>query len=123
MLQRQPENVVALNNLAWVELQLKRPDNALKLAEQATTLAPNQPPFMDTLAAVLSAKGEHAKAVELQSKVVALRPDDSTFRLNLAKIYIAAGDKTKAKVELDSLAKLGDKFNGQAEVSALLKTL
>lgn len=123
VLQRQPENVVALNNLAWVELQLKRPDNALKLAEQATTLAPNQPPFMDTLAAVLSAKGEHAKAVELQSKVVALRPDDSTFRLNLAKIYIAAGDKTKAKVELDSLAKLGDKFNGQAEVSALLKTL
>jgi hypothetical protein len=43
--------------------------------------------------------------------------------LRLAKLYIKAGDKTRARAELDSLSRLGDKFSGQAEVSALLKTL
>lgn len=123
VLQLQPDNPIALNNLAWVNLQLKLTDDALQAAERANALAPNQPPFMDTWAVILSAKSEHGKAIELQNKVVALQPDNHVFRLNLAKIYLAAGDKIKAKTELDSLTKLGDKFRGQAEVAAMLKTL
>jgi hypothetical protein len=34
-----------------------------------------------------------------------------------------SGKKDEARKELDALAKLGDKFSGQAEVSQLLKTL
>jgi Flp pilus assembly protein TadD len=121
-LQLQADNAIVLNNLAWVGVQLKR-DDALRHAERANSIAPNQPQFMDTWASALSASGDHAKAIELQRKALALRPDNAGLRLNLAKIYVAAGDKSKAKSELAGLAKLGDTFPAQAEVSAMLKTL
>ncbi|MCW5637504.1 MAG: PEP-CTERM system TPR-repeat protein PrsT [Rubrivivax sp.] len=123
VLKTQPDNAVALNNLAWAELQLKRNDDALRNAERANQLAPKQPPFMDTLAAIQSARGEHAKAIEMQTQALALQPGNAAYRLNLAKIYVAAGDKAKAKVELQELTKLGDKFAGQAEAGKMLKAL
>ena len=72
---------------------------------------------------LLAEKKEYAKAIELQKKALELQPESAGLRLNLAKIYLKAGDKGKAKTELETLAKLGDKFAGQAEVSALLKSL
>jgi cellulose synthase operon protein C len=122
LLQVQPGNAVALNNLAWVTHQLGG-SGALAYAEKANLLAPDQPAFMDTLATLLSAKGEHSKAVELQAKALALQPQNDALKLNLAKMYIAAGDKARAKAELEVLAKRGDAFASHLEVAALLKTL
>jgi putative PEP-CTERM system TPR-repeat lipoprotein len=120
--QLQPNNPVAYNNLAWVTAKLNKA-GAIALAEKANTLAPNQPAFMDTLAVLLSDKGDYAKALELQTKVMTLQPQNALFKLNLAKIHIKGGKKDLAKKELDELVKLGDKFGGQAEVTALLKAL
>lgn len=114
----QPNNALALNNLAWLAGQQGR-GNAIALAEKANAVAPNQPAFMDTLATLLSAKGEHAKALELQKKVLELKPDTPVFKLNMAKIQIKAGDKAAARKLLDELEALGDKFAGQAEVQTL----
>ena len=116
----QPNNAVAYNNLAWVTGQLNKPA-AIGFAETALKLSPNQPAFMDTLAVLLSGKNDYAKAVEWQNKAVGLAPANTLFKLNLAKIHIQGGKKDLAKTELDALAKLGDKFAGQAEVSSLLK--
>jgi len=118
----QPRNAVALNNLAWVAGQLGRAD-AVALAERANEAAPNQPAFMDTLAMLLSAKGDHARALELQKKALALQPDTPLFKLNLAKIHIKAGDKGAARTLLTELSALGDKFGGQAEVEKLKQGL
>lgn len=122
IIQAQPGNAVAYNNLAWIEGQLKK-DGAIAYSEKANKLAPGQPAFMDTLATLFSDKGDHAKAIELQNKVIALQPQNPVFKLNLAKIYIKSGDKKQAKVLLDDLAKLGEKFSAQAEVDAALKSL
>lgn len=122
VLKLQPNNAVAYNNLAWVTAKLNI-DGAIAYAEKALAIAPNQPAFMDTLASLLSEKGEHAKALDLQKKVLTLQPTAPLFQLNLAKIQIKAGDKAGAKVTLSELAKLGDKFGGQAEVATLLKSL
>jgi hypothetical protein len=43
--------------------------------------------------------------------------------MNLAKIYIKSGDKARAQAELETLAKLGDRFPAQAEVTAMLGSL
>ena len=118
VIELQPKNALALNNLAWVAGKLGRAD-AVSLAERAVAAAPTQPAFMDTLAMLLSEKGEHAKALDLQKKVVAAQPTAPVFKLNLAKIQIAAGDKAAAKQQLDELSALGDKFSGQAEVKRL----
>ena len=122
VIKMQPNNAVAYNNLAWVTAKLNK-DGAIPLAEKAMALAPNQPAFMDTLAVLLSDKGDYAKAVELQNKAVGLQPQNPLFKLNLAKIHLKGGKKDLAKKELDELAKLGGKFGGQAEVAELLKGL
>ena len=118
----QPNSAVAYNNLAWVSAKLNK-DGAIGYAEKANALAPNQPAFMDTLAMLLSDKGDYAKAVELQTNALALQPQNALFKLNLAKIHIKGGKKDLAKKELDELTKLGDKFVGQAEVAEILKAL
>jgi len=117
-----PNNASALNNLAWVENYLNGED-AIKYAELANKVLPNQPAFMDTWATVLSSRKEYEKAIDIQRSVLKLQPDNSFFRMTLAKIYIKSGDKASAKQELDRLAALGDKFAGRAEVASLLKSL
>jgi len=115
----QANNAVAYNNLAWVSAKLNK-EGAIAFAEKANSLAPNQPAFMDTLAMLLSDKGDYAKAVELQTKALALQPKNAFFQLNLAKIYVKGGEKNLARKELEELKKLGDKFSAQADVALLL---
>ena len=121
-LQIQPNIASVLNNLAWTTQQMHKP-GAVAYAEKANAVAPNQPAFMDTLAMLLSEQGEHARALALEQKALERRPDDATFRLNLAKIYLAAGEKSHAKTELDAVARLGDKHPLYSEASTLLKAL
>jgi putative PEP-CTERM system TPR-repeat lipoprotein len=118
----QPANAAAYNNLGWVESLQNKP-GALAYAQKANELAPNQPAFMDTLASVMASSGQVDKALELQKKAVALLPDNNSFRLDLAKLYLKAGDKNGARVELDRLAALGKGFAGQTEVASLRKDL
>lgn len=122
VIQLQPGNAIAFNNLAWVTGQLKK-DGAIAYAEKAIALAPSQPAFMDTLAMLWSDKGDYAKALEWQNKAIAAQPSNAAYKLNLAKIHIKGGKKDLARPPLEELAKLGDKFQAQAEVAALLKTL
>lgn len=118
----QPNNAIAYNNLAWVSGKLNR-DGAIAFAEKANAMATNQPAFMDTLAELLSEKGDYAKAVVIQNKALAQQPQNGLFKLNLAKIHIKGGKKDLARKELDELTKLGDKFPAQAEVAALVSGL
>lgn len=120
VLKAQPEHALALNNVAWLMLQQKRP-GALALAERAVKVAPNQAPLMDTLALALAAESQLPKAIEVQKKVVELAPEAPSFRLNLAKLQLQSGDKVGARIELEKLAKLGAKYPAQAEVADLLK--
>ncbi len=121
-LQANPNNAIALNNVAWTMARQGKP-GALEFAEKANQLAPNQPVFMDTLGYVLSEAGQHDRAIEVQKKAIAAQPNAHAFKLTLANIYIKAGRKADAEKELNALAQLGDKFNGQAEVARLLKSL
>ena len=122
VLKLQPGNAIALNNVAWIKGQLGR-EGALADAERANSLAPNQPPFMDTWAMLLSAANQHERAIELQKKAVQLQPKAFEYKLNLARIYIKAGQKDAAKPLLDEIAAAGTAFGGQAEVERLRKSL
>jgi putative PEP-CTERM system TPR-repeat lipoprotein len=115
----QPENALALNNVAWLLMQQGKP-GALALAEKANQEMPNQPPLMDTLATALAAERNYTRALEVQRQAVARVPADPAMRLNLARLLIGSGDKVRAKTELESLSKLGDKFPEHAEVARLL---
>lgn len=120
--QMQPGNAAAFNNLAWVSGKLGR-EGAIALAEKALALSPNEAAYMDTLGTLLADRNDYAKAIEWQTKAVALQPRIGLYRLNLAKLHIKEGKKDLARQELNTLAKLGDAFAGQSEVASLLKSL
>ena len=122
LLQIQPDNALVLNNLAWVTGNLKK-DGAIPYAERSNQLAPNRPDFMDTLATLLAEKNQYVRSIQLLNKALEIQPSNPQLRLNLAKIYIKSGDKSRAKTELEVLSKLGEKFADQSEVSVLLKGL
>jgi len=121
-LNQQPNHPLILNNLAWISGKTGG-SKAIEYAEKANQLAPNQPAFMDTHAMLLAKKGESDKAIELLRKAMAISPQAASIQLNLAKVLIAAGKKDEARKELEAVAKLGEKFPAQSEVSQLLKAL
>ena len=114
----QPDNALALNNLAWISGQLKK-DGAIAYAERAVKLSPKQPDFLDTLAGLRSDKGDYTQALALQAQALALQPQNPRFKLNLARIQLRAGRKELARQSLDDLSKLGDAFAAQADVAVL----
>lgn len=122
VLEMQPRNALAMNNLAWLLVQQNKP-GAVKLAEDANTLMPDRAPLLDTLATALAAEKQYPRAIETQKRAIARNPQDPGLQLGLARIYIQSGDKVQARGELEALAKLGDKFRGQSEVADLLKTV
>lgn len=120
VMKMQPENAMALNNVAWLYLRQGKP-GARALAEKAVRNAPTLAAARDTYAMVLAAERAFPQAIEESRRALALSGDAPGFRLNLARIYLDAGDKKAARVELDALAKMGDKFPAQFEVERLLK--
>lgn len=118
----EPANAAALNNIAWILAKLGEP-GAVSYAERAVALHPEQAGLHDTLATALAADKRLPQAIEVQTRALALAPGDNVLRLNMARLHIQAGDKLAAQNELQELAKLGDKFRAQAEVARLLKSL
>ncbi len=118
----QPNNALALNNVAWM-LARQGKTGGVAMAEKAISLLPDRAPLLDTLALALEADKQWPKAIEAQARAIKLEPADPGLVLRLAKLYIQSGDKARAKAELEALAKLGDKFAGQAEVATLMKSL
>jgi Flp pilus assembly protein TadD len=116
----QPDNALALNNVAWLLVKQNKP-GAVALAEKANELTPGRAALLDTLATALAADNQMPKALEAQKKAVTSAPKDPGMRLNLARLYLKSGEKSQARSELQELGRLGDKFAGQAEVVELMK--
>ncbi len=118
----QPRNALAMNNVAYLLVKQGKP-GALELAQKANELLPGRPQLMDTMALALAADKKLPQAIELQKSAIARAPNDPGLKLTLARLLIQSGDKAYARAELEELAKLGERFRDQAEVSKLLQTL
>jgi len=122
VLAEQPQNAVALNNLAWVSGQLGDP-KAIAYGEQALALAPESPAIQDTLGWLLVEKGDLARGVDLLRKAAARAPNAAEIRLHLARALIKSGDKGGARKELEAIVKLEQQPAARAEAEKLLATL
>ncbi|HZP87198.1 MAG TPA: tetratricopeptide repeat protein, partial [Burkholderiales bacterium] len=121
-LQRDPNNALVLNNLAWISNELKQP-KAREYAERANELAPDTPQIMDTLGSILAESGERERGLQLLGRAAELAPQAYPIRLNFAKALVKAGRKDAARKELETLAKLDRKLPVQQEAAALLSGL
>jgi putative PEP-CTERM system TPR-repeat lipoprotein len=121
ILKRDPDNVIALNDLAWARLQSKDGD-AVQPAERAYHLAPSNPAVADTLAWVLAETGKPARAIPLLKKALEAAPTSSDIRLHYAHALFRSGDKRGARSQCEQLLALQD-FPHRAEVQDLLAKL
>ena len=122
VVEQEPENFIALNNLAWAAGQIGDPA-AIGYAQRAVKIAPNNAAALDTLGSLLTAQGRADQAVGLLRKAVALAPQRSDIRLNYAKALMKTGKRNVARSELEALQATAGDFNGKSEIAAMLKSL
>jgi putative PEP-CTERM system TPR-repeat lipoprotein len=116
----EPNNVVAMNNLAWSLAQLNDPA-ALGYAEKAVALAPNSPAVADTLGWLLVERGETKRGAEILAKAAAGAPNALEIRMHYAKALMKSGDKSGARKELEAVAAAQGESPLKAEAAELLK--
>jgi putative PEP-CTERM system TPR-repeat lipoprotein len=122
VLKRAPNNVVALNNLAWTYFQM-HDARALATAEQAYKAAPADPTVMDTLGWILVEQNNSARGVPLLRKAAQIAPDAADVRLHLARALMKINDRTGARKELEALVNAGQGAPQADEARTLLKQL
>jgi len=122
VLEVQKDNTLALNNLAWLWRD-KKPETALKYAQQAAEQSKNSPLALDTLAVVLLKNKETVKAQRTIDRALEKLPDNPSIKYHHAMINAAAGEKAKAKKYLTELLSGKEEFPERKDAEALLKTL
>jgi tetratricopeptide (TPR) repeat protein len=99
VLENQPDNAIALNNLAFLLAEEGQAREARKYAEKAVELAPNNPDFEDTLGWVLYREGLFDGAVtHLQSAFS--KSGDARQQYHLAAAYFKKGDSAHGHATL-----------------------
>ena len=118
----EPQNALALNNLAWALNEEKDP-RAMPYAEQAYKLAPENPAVLDTLGWMLTEKGDTARGLPLLQKASGLAPTSADIRYHYAQALVKAGDKARARKEIEQLLADTKGFSKAEEARTLLKQL
>ena len=98
------DDVELLNNAAYILAKdLKKPEEALELAQRDAKLAPNDPNAQDTLGCVLLARGKNAEARDQLQRALAMAARNSppatnvTISVHLAQACVALKDMDIAK--------------------------
>lgn len=125
VLELQPANVIALNNLAYaLAVRAGIPSQAKPLAEKAVALAPRDPTIADTLAWVEHLLGNDHVAARLIAFAAKGAPQNAEVRLHAAFIYAAASTSTEAALnELKAALALNPELAKRSEVQELEQRL
>jgi len=95
-----PDNALALNNLAYMQADSgTNLDQAMTYAERAKKRAPENPDVSDTLGYVYYRKNLNGEAVRIFRQLSQDHPQNALFRLHLAMALLQQGDKQAARDE------------------------
>ena len=102
-LQIDPSNLVALNNLAFLDADTgANLDEALRLITTASQKLPQQPNLTDTLGYVYLKQKKYASALEVFEGLAQRYPANATFRFHHGLALLESGSKDQAKKELQA---------------------
>jgi len=99
---KDPHNPIVLNDLAWAQIQAKRPE-ALGNARKAAQFMPNNPNVLDTLGMAQAFAGKREDSIATLRMAVNLAPRAALARLHLAEQLTASGDNKAASAILASI--------------------
>ena len=121
-LKLQDNNILALNNLAWLYKD-KQPKKALELIQKALVIAPDAAAVNDTLASVYLANQQNDNALIAIRKALKPDPKNPSILFHQAQILIALDKKEDASAILEKLVSLPDAFAEKVDAKKLLSTL
>jgi putative PEP-CTERM system TPR-repeat lipoprotein len=122
VLKRRPQDVVVLNNLAWVLHELNEP-GAVKYAKQAYSLASKNPSVTDTYGWLLVQTGEVDRGLVLLQQAVIQAPQIAEIRFHLAVGLHRVGRDKEAIPELRRVLETSPDFQGADKARNLLAEL
>jgi tetratricopeptide (TPR) repeat protein len=133
VLEQQADNLVAINNLAWILCEeQRRPNEALELAERGLAKAPDYIDLIDTRGMAFYRLGQYEKAVRDFERCVHLYPSRApgivASYFHLGRCLADLGEKAKAVEQLNKALELNKELGGLggadlAETHRLLEQL
>ena len=109
LVEEQPNNAVALNNLAWLSKEEGEFTNALQYSNKAFEISPKIAQIVDTRAMINHALGNLREALTDSTKAYELSEGNNIeIALNYAEVLIANNRKNKAKSILSNIKTVSD---------------
>lgn len=123
VLDREPSNLIATNNLASLLLDHRTDDVSLKKAKSLAAFLRKSdvPQFKDTLGWASYQQGDYRIAVSLAEEASAALPDQAAVRYHLGMSYIATGQTGKATEQLKKALELASNTTLAEQIRAALK--
>jgi cellulose synthase operon protein C len=123
ILDQQPGNMIAANNLASLLLDHRSDQASLKKANAIAAILRKSeiPQFKDTFAWASYQQGNYRAAVSLTEEVTAALPDQAAIRYHLGMGYLATGQFNKASEQLKKALELSPSTELAEEIRSALK--
>jgi putative PEP-CTERM system TPR-repeat lipoprotein len=122
ILEKDDDNLVALNNLAWYLLE-SDPQRALSYARRAQGVAPDSADVLDTLALAEYHNGDLEIARRTLRRALELRPDDPSLLYHRAMFDAEAGERDRARATLQDILGRDRDFPERDKAQQLLASL
>jgi Flp pilus assembly protein TadD len=123
-LKLEPNNAVALNNLAFLLAETGGDlDDALTKAQRAKQLLPGLLEISDTVGWIYLKKNQPDNAIDILKELVSKAPGQSTYRFHLGMAYAQKGDKSKAIEQLREALKYNPAKDEREQIQQLIARL
>ena len=122
ILDEQPDNVLALNNLAFLYSQQNDPQ-AMELAKRAYDKAPESAAILDTYGYILIKQGQPKEGLPILEKAATLAPKANDIQFHLAEAYSVNDNNQKAIEILEPIVKAEQAFSEKKAAVSLLDKL
>ena len=124
ILKIQPDQAVALNNLAFLKAEEGIDlDQALTMAQRARQKEPNSDDIADTLGWIYIKKNLSEDAVRLFSELIVKAPKNPIYRYHFGMALMQKGDRNAAKRELSLALQSNPSAEEKVKIEDLLKKL
>jgi len=121
VLEIDPNNPLASNNLAYVMLQQGgNVELAFEMAQTAHRLLPDNPNAADTLGWAFYKKNVYGSAITLFKEAVKKQPDNPLFNYHLGLAYAKSGQAALGRQQLDRVVKIKPNFPDLEELRQAL---
>ncbi|MFD2167838.1 XrtA/PEP-CTERM system TPR-repeat protein PrsT [Thalassotalea euphylliae] len=120
LLNKQPNNIVLLNNIAQILLSTQKVDQAFTYADKAYSIAKESVPVIDTRAWVAYHQEDYDLALQLLRKANSLDFENAEINYHLAATLDKQGKREEAQSYLESAVSSDMEFTDKDKARALL---